>query len=121
MENPEPYNLALRNGLAVLGENRLPQEQKVINAIIHEPFAKLRFEQAKLKIHLGAISDAFEILIEGVANLNSDWRSVYRSFYLLASIDTRNSSNWLERGIRCNPEYPLMSIRHKTFYLSTYS
>lgn len=118
MENPEPYNLVLRNGLAVLGENRLPQEQKVINAVIHEPFAKLRFEQAKHKIHLGSKSDAFELLIDSVTSFSSDWRSVYRSFYLLASLDTENSSAWLERGIRCNPEYPLMRIKNETFYLS---
>lgn len=118
MENPSPYNSALKDALQVLGQNRTPQERKVINAVINEPLVKLKFEQAKLKLHLGYLDEAFEMLISGVAILSSDWRSVYRSFFLLANIDVENSSTWIERGLRCNPEFPTSIMRNATFLLS---
>jgi SAM-dependent methyltransferase len=118
IENPDPYDPTLKEGLEELGHSLQPQEQKIIHAVIHEPLVKLKFEQAKLKMHQGAFDEAFDMLIEGVINLSSDWRSVYRTFYLLAELDTENSSTWLERGIRCNPEFPLEITHSKTFYLS---
>jgi 2-polyprenyl-3-methyl-5-hydroxy-6-metoxy-1,4-benzoquinol methylase len=118
LENPDPYNSTLKNGLEELGENLNSQELKVVKALINEPLAKLKFEQAKLKLHQGALDDAREMFIDGVTNLSSDWRSVYRSFFLLANIDVENSSFWLEHGIRCNSEFPTKGMKSNTFYLS---
>lgn len=119
MENPSPYNSALKDGLQVLGQNRTSKEQKIINAVINEPLVKLKFEQAKLKLHQGYLDEAFQMLINGVTILNSDWRCVYRSFFLLANLDAENSSTWIERGLRCNSEFPTSIIRNATFLLST--
>jgi SAM-dependent methyltransferase len=118
LENPNPYNSVLKNGLQSLGQNRNPQEQKVINAVINEPLVKLKFEQAKLKYHMGFFDEAFEMLIDGVTTLSSDWRSVYRSFFLLSNLDSENSSTWIELGVRCNSEFPISIIKNATFLLS---
>lgn len=118
LKNPEPYNSNLRKSLEHLGQNLEHQEQRIVSAIINEPLAKLKFEQAKSKLHLGFLDDAVEMLIEGVTSLSSDWRSVYRSFFLLASVDAENNSTWLELGIRCNSEFPVKALKNETFYLS---
>ena len=118
LNNPNPYNSTLRKGLEELGKTLNSYEAKVVKALINEPLAKLKFEQAKLKLHQGALDDAWRMLVDGVANLNSDWRSVYRTFFLLANLDVENSSKWLEYGLRCNSEFPMEYLKCDTFYLS---
>lgn len=119
LKNPEPYNFNLRKGLEELGQNLNPQEQKIVSAIINEPLAKIKFEQAKSKLHLGYLDEAVEMLIRGVTTLSNDWRSVYRSFFILATVDNQNNSTWLELGIRCNSEFPVKALKNETFSLST--
>lgn len=120
LDNPEPYNSTLKKSLADLGKNLDYHEQKVLNALIHHPVAKLNFEQAKLKLHLGFKNDAIKMFKNIVTNLSGDWRSTYRSFFILANLDDTNRATWLKFGQRFNPEFPLKSIENKTFYLSSF-
>ncbi len=117
-QNSKPYNQLLRTSLEQLGTHLNTQESRVIRAIIHEPVAKLMFEMAKSRLHSGSLDEALEMLIEGVTKLDSDWRTVYRSFFLLAKLDLENSATWLKRLARCNPEFPISGIKNDTFLLS---
>lgn len=54
---------------------------------IHNPNIKMKFEIAKYQLYIGDSGSAKLILNDILQTPNSDWRSCYRSLFLLASIE----------------------------------
>ncbi|MCW3105823.1 MAG: hypothetical protein JWQ09_329 [Segetibacter sp.] len=74
---------------------------------------KIAFEYAKMKYQNGEHAESIRALSNIVQKLNSDWRTCYRSFYLMAKIysDTKKTGlarRYLKLCQSCNPEYPLL-------------
>ena len=74
---------------------------------------KVAFEYAKNKYQNNEHGDAIDVLNKIVQKLNSDWRTCYRSFYLLSKIhkELKNitiSRKYLKLCLSCNPDYPLL-------------
>lgn len=74
---------------------------------------KVAFEFAKLKYQEGNPKEAIEVLEKIVQKLNSDWRTCYRSFYLLSKIyknlkQLELAKKYLKLCATCNPDYPML-------------
>lgn len=75
---------------------------------------KVAFEFSKTRYTEGAFDEAIEVLENIVQKLNSDWRTCYRSFYLLAQINkglknTAKFNKYIKLCKNCNPDYPLLA------------
>jgi len=116
--HPKAFNGDLENFLVNSAEGRTKGEVDVLRAIIHDPETKLKFELAKLELKEFGFEAARTSLIDLVSQLGTDWRTTYRSFYLLASFDPKYQDFWLESARRCQPKYPLAQIDPSLFWLS---
>lgn len=87
-------------------------ENKTLKSILVFPY----FFQAHWLGNLVASISSFETLI---TSLNNDWRTTYRSFYILSNIDSENAEYWLPLAKRCNPEFPLEYIQPKAFTIKS--
>ena len=118
-KNPEPFDETLKQELDQL-VIKIPKEQhEIVKSIIHAPVTKLQFEKAKYYSLNNQNTKAIGILYDLITQLNDDWRTTYRSFYLLKIIDPENYEFWEELASRCNPEFPEEIIESKPFYLSS--
>ena len=87
--------------------------------MIHAPVVKLKFEEAKRTLLLGNLVESISSFKTLITSLNNDWRTTYRSFYILANIDSENIEYWLPLAKRCNPEFPSEYIRPKAFTIGS--
>lgn len=103
--HPEPYNSELQAKLAEISQKS--DNPGLILALLHAPTTKLKFESAKREIQSGESEKALRILLEIVNNPSDDWRTAYRAFYLLSSLDKNSRQKWTTMAHQCNPEFPL--------------
>ena len=59
---------------------------QIIKTFRHAPEHKIYYEYAKTCYHTDNLSEARGVLEKLIKTLNLDWRTVYRSYYLLALI-----------------------------------
>ena len=84
---------------------------EILGSIFHAPRDKITLETAKRMIADGAYEDAERGLDAITMTLNADWRSVYRSFFLLWRIARakgrlRAAEDARLRCMTCNPNFP---------------
>lgn len=73
---------------------------------------KIALEYGKLLMSEGRTEDALRVLKEISSRLNADWRSVYRSFYLISQMcgslgRTSEATRYADLCLTCNPKYPI--------------
>ena len=105
--------------LSKISQDRDGNEQKIIKSMIHAPVVKLQFEEAKRTLLLDNKAESISRFKALITSLNSDWRTTYRTFYILSSIDSENLDYWLPLANRCNPEYPSEFIKPTAFQISS--
>lgn len=112
---PNPYDQELAQELYKISLGRDSDQQEIIKSMIHAPVVKLKFEEAKRTLLLGNLIESISSFKTLITSLNNDWRTTYRSFYILSSIDSQNLEYWLPLAKRCNPEFPLEYLKSKAF------
>jgi len=88
-------------------------EAEMYRSLQYAPRDKLRLERAKIAIAESRLLDAKQELSTVTQTLNSDWRSCYRAFYLLAKVaqqegDAAERSRQWDNCRNCNPKYPVV-------------
>lgn len=86
--------------------------QELIANMRHNIPDKLTFEYGKILYYSGQLEYAIEVLKKITGKVNADWRSVYRSFYLLCKIyrqleDIENSEKYRQLCQTANPHIAL--------------
>ena len=86
-------------------------EQEIIKNLRFNPQDKLRLEYGKILYHEGDYKGTITVLNGITQKINADWRSVYRSFYLLSCVyrelDLKAESlKYRELCLICNPNFP---------------
>lgn len=112
---PNPYDQQLEQELTKISWDRDGNEQEIIKSMIHAPVVKLQFEEAKRTLLLDNHPESISRFKALITSLNSDWRTTYRTFYILSKIDSENFEYWRPLAKRCNPEYPLEYIKPRAF------
>ena len=87
-------------------------QHDIISTFKHAPEDKIAFECAKSFYHEGFIEKAEMIIEELIKKLNLDWRTVYKSYFLLAKInmkrgDHKNARKFNGLCLRAYPSYSL--------------
>jgi SAM-dependent methyltransferase len=116
---PNPYDQQLEQELSKISQDRDGNEKEIIKSMIHAPVVKLQFEEAKRTLLLDNNAESISRFEALITSLNSDWRTTYRTFYILSNIDSENLDYWLPLAKRCNPEYPLEFIKPTAFQVSS--
>lgn len=89
----------------------LPTDQAdIVRALVHVPETKLAFEWGKFHASTGNRDVAAQALHQIVDNPCDDWRSCYRSFYLLSLLEPETHSEWQRLCLFANPEFPLHEL-----------
>lgn len=84
--------------------------QEIVRNLRYSPADKIALEMGKFLEQEGKLEEALEVLRSLVSKINSDWRSVYRSFALMRRICTalgyQEEADHYERLLCvCNPKY----------------
>jgi len=87
---------------------------EIIKNMKFNTYEKVAFEYAKISYQNNELTEAINVLNKIVQKLNSDWRTCYRSFYLLSKIYTdlkkvSMTHRYIKLCESCNPDYPLLS------------
>jgi SAM-dependent methyltransferase len=83
-------------------------EREILKSIKYSPRPKLIFELAKVLLNEDRKTEAISILIDLVTkDFVEDWRTCYRSLYMLASVD---SKKWLPYAKLCNMKFPKTTL-----------
>jgi len=87
-------------------------EYDIISTFKHAPEDKIAFECAKSFYHEGFIEKAEMIIEELIKKVNLEWRTVYKSYFLLAKInmekgDYKNAQKFNRLCLRAYPSYSL--------------
>lgn len=74
---------------------------------------KISFEYAKIKYQNKEFAEGITVLNTVVQKLNSDWRTCYRSFFLLSQIykklkKVNMATKYINLCKSCNPDYPML-------------
>jgi 2-polyprenyl-3-methyl-5-hydroxy-6-metoxy-1,4-benzoquinol methylase len=101
------------SGWIVESENR--REREILQSIMYSPKSKALFERAKICLKQNRREEGIQILKSLVqSDFCEDWRTTYRSLYLLAAINRRR---YLYYARRCNPNFPKSTYdKCKRFY-----
>lgn len=88
-------------------------EIEIIKTLRYNTRDKVTFEYAKIKVFNNLLLDSISLLEQVVQKINSDWRTCYRSFFLLSKIysllnDDSTSNRYYKLCKQCNPEFPLL-------------
>jgi len=102
---------------AILAE-KMGQEAyyQIIRTFRHAPKDKVSYEYAKTSFHEGRYEAAQEVLEKLIATCNLDWRTVFRTYYLLARIslhhcDRTNAKRYNDLSLRAYAYYaPALSL-----------
>ena len=78
----------------------------------HSPKQKISFEYAKTCYHVGNSKQALKVAQELINTINLDWRTVFRTYYLIAKINfdlgnMNESKKYNELVLRAHPPYSL--------------
>ena len=87
-------------------------ELEIISNLKYSPADKITLELGKILHAEGKLSEALAVLKKISSKLNADWRSAYRSFFLMARIckalkKDAEASRYLDLCLTCNPKYPV--------------
>ena len=87
-------------------------ELEILKNLRYSPEDKITLELGKILKSEGKLTDALVVLRQISSKLNADWRSAYRSFFLIAKIftalDKRDEADrYLNLCLTCNPKYPV--------------
>jgi hypothetical protein len=75
---------------------------------IYNPSVKMKMEIAKYQFYIGDYDSVKLILNDILQTPNSDWRSCYRSLFLLAAIEKGQKRLALVEDLKIsNPNFPL--------------
>lgn len=87
-------------------------ELEILKNLRYSPADKIALEHGKILHGQGKLEDALRVLKQVSSKLNADWRSSYRSFYLIYKIykslgKKTESARYLDLCLMCNPKYPI--------------
>ncbi len=93
-------------------------ELEIVKNLRYSPADKISLEFAKILEAEGNLTDALTVLRQVSTRLNADWRSVYRSFFLMAKIlratnQSAEADRYLQLCLTCNPKYPVREALEK--------
>lgn len=85
---------------------------QIICTFKHAPDDKISFEYAKSLYHNGLTERAQEIIENLIEKVNLDWRTVYKSYYLLAKLNLEkknytNARKFNKLSLKAHPSYSL--------------
>jgi len=106
-ETTPAYSEEFRDQLVTISSQLSKNSSTIVMSMIHAPFTKLTFEQGKTAAMLGDTESACLRFKSIVMNINDDWRSTYRSFYLLRLMEDSGEDKYGELAQRCNPQFPI--------------
>jgi SAM-dependent methyltransferase len=86
-------------------------ELEIVKNLRYSPEDKISLEFAKSLKAEGKLPEALSVLRQVSTKLNADWRSVYRSFFLISEIlratnQLAEAERYLNLCLTCNPKYP---------------
>ena len=89
---------------------------EIVKNLRFNPEDKLRLEYGRMLYHEQKYEEAISVLKAVTQKVNADWRSVYRSFYLLSQAYrkiglTEESERYQALCLTCNPNFPLESLQ----------
>ena len=111
----QAYDKNLRKSLLRIMGKKSGFQNEIIYSILHEPRIKLKFELAKYEL-LNSGGTSLNMLIDLVGELNTDWRTTYRAFRILAEYDLDADLFWMTLAKRSNPKYPHEAIEPQLFF-----
>ncbi|MBI3632699.1 MAG: DUF1698 domain-containing protein [Candidatus Vogelbacteria bacterium] len=87
-------------------------ELEIIKNLRYSPADKIALELGKVLQAEGKPNDALVVLKQISSKLNADWRSAYRSFFLMSNIfralgKNEEAERYQTLGLTCNPKYPV--------------
>lgn len=87
-------------------------ELEIIKNFRYSPQDKITLELGKILASEGKLTEALVVLKQISSKLNADWRSVYRSFFLISKIckalnKRDHAAGYLDLCLTCNPKYPI--------------
>ena len=112
-------SLTLKDNAPSVDESLLPDSNngkfalEIIKNWRYSPYDKIALEYGKLLKHEGDLDEAIKVLKDVTTNkINSDWRTVYRSFHLLSLIyselkNDKESIKYKELCMKSNHKYPM--------------
>lgn len=85
---------------------------QIISTFKHAPKDKICFEYAKSLYHKGLTDKSQEIIEKLIEKINLDWRTVYKSYYLLAKLNLgkknfKNAQKFNKLSLKAHPSYSL--------------
>ncbi len=85
---------------------------QIISTFKHAPNDKISFEYAKSLYHEGLTDKTQERIENLIEKVNLDWRTVYKSYYLLAKLNLkkknyRNAQKFNKLSLKAHPSYSL--------------
>ncbi len=88
-------------------------QQEIIKNLKYNPADKIGLEWGKILYSQKKYNEAIQVLQSITQRLNTDWRCVYRSFYLLKIIyekigDNKKAEYYHRLCKNCNPNFPLL-------------
>lgn len=104
------YAETLAKAVGEITEGLTADQADIVRALVHVPETKLAFEWAKFHASMGDRDAAAQSLHRIVDNPCDDWRSCYRSFYLLSLLEPDARAEWQRLCLFANPEFPLQEL-----------
>lgn len=104
------YAEALAGAIKEIAEDLPADHAEVVRAIVHAPETKLAFEWGKFHASNGDRDAAAHALHRIVDTPCDDWRSCYRSFYLLSLLEPDATTEWQRLCLFANPEFPIQGL-----------
>ena len=91
---------------------RTRYSREIVQNWRYSPSDKIALEYGKLLKSEGRLSEALAVLKSISSKLNADWRSVYRSFYLISQVyhdmnSPVEAARYRDLCLKCNPKYPV--------------
>jgi len=107
---PGAYAEEFAKTVAEITEGLPADQAEAVRALVHVPETKLAFEWGKFHASTGDRDAAAKALHQIVDNPCDDWRSCYRSFYLLSLLEPDAGAEWQRLCLFANPEFPLREL-----------
>ena len=87
-------------------------ELEILKNLRYAPKDKIALEFGKILESEGKSSEALTVLKQISSKINADWRSVYRSYFLISKIygsqkEYGKRDRYLSLCLTCNPKYPM--------------
>lgn len=101
------------NDLPSIFYNDKDSNEDILKSLRFNKIDKITFEYAKIQYRNNNLEASIKSLEAIIYKINSDWRTCYRSFYLLSEINKKlNRKTLVKKYLRlcksCNPDFPLI-------------